>query len=60
MDKPFALFIFAGPVAAVDDGFYDFRLRYSTLAEAKEGATTNGWVWYHVVDLRTMKIVDKS
>ena len=56
MDKPFALF--AGGDYQASGGIYDFRQVYSTLAEAKEGA--DGWDWYHVVDLRTMKVVAES
>ena len=54
--EPFALF--AGGAYQSHGGIYDFRQAYSTLAEAKEGA--DGWDWYHVVDLRTMKVVAES
>ena len=54
--EPFALF--AGGEYKFAGGIYDFRQAYSTLAEAKEGA--DGWDWYHVVDLRTMKVVAES
>lgn len=56
LKEPFALF--AGGAYQSSGGIYDFRQVYSTLAEAKEGA--EGWDWYHVVDLRTMKIVAES
>ena len=56
LKEPFALF--AGGAYRSNGGIYDFRRAYSTLAEAKEGA--DGWDWYHVVDLRTMKVVAES
>ncbi len=56
INEPFALF--AGGDYATNGGIYDFRQTYSTLAEAKEAAA--GSYWYHVVDLRTMKVVDED
>ena len=56
IEQPFALF--AGSEWRGNGGIYDFRRAYSTLADAKEGG--EGWYWYHVVDIRTMKVVAES
>ena len=58
IEQPFALF--AGTEYHANGGIYDFRAAYSTLPEAKEGGIASHYAWYHVVDLRTMKVVAES
>ncbi len=65
MDKPFALF---GGTMYPGGGFDDFRGTFATLEEAVsagdlfllDDAETLEHDWYHVADLRTMRIVARK
>jgi hypothetical protein len=58
IEHPFALF--AGTEYHANGGIYDFRSSHPTLTEARKSGVASQYAWYHVVDIRTMKVVAES
>ena len=53
--------LFAGDEYYPRGGFYDFRMSFNSISEAKDHMLKNNesFDWWHIIDSTTMEVVDE-